>query len=432
MKSNPLQDVALPRDWPKNVKSCILNIISMAYMAMIYVRSAAANSINARVRLQAKFNRANNEIALLKEEIRIKDARMNRISSHRRPYYTCFERMAILELKAARGLSAKQAAKVFNISAETIASWNGRIDEQGSHSLLRTTEPVNKYPQLVGYIVKRLKTLCPTMGKLRIAQSLTYAGMSLCASTASRMLKHTDKEPDNNDLIIVEEKSSKQIIAKQVNHIWHIDLTTIPTTTGFWVSWFPFSLLQQWPFCWWMGCVVDNYSRAVVGFALFKKKPTSIEFQQFLARAFKKAGAIPKHIISDKDSIFGPKFKAWCKQKKNNINLRYGAVGKHGSIVIIERFFRSIKQQWLRTIMIPLQLSDMRNSITTYIRWYNHYRPHQGLNGAIPIDLYSPDKSKKAPKQYDPRGRPDMKLKLIVTYFEGHKQLPIVELKQVA
>ena len=45
---------------------------------MIHVRGWAANSINKRVRLQSKFEAANSRIAQLREELRIKDQRMER------------------------------------------------------------------------------------------------------------------------------------------------------------------------------------------------------------------------------------------------------------------------------------------------------------------------------------------------------------------
>jgi hypothetical protein len=46
-------------------------------------------------------DRARQEIALLREELRIKDARMASIPPRRRPHYPPKERLAILELKAA-------------------------------------------------------------------------------------------------------------------------------------------------------------------------------------------------------------------------------------------------------------------------------------------------------------------------------------------
>ena len=58
------------------------------------------HSANCRVRLKAELDRANQDIALLREEVRIKDARMARIDPHRRPHYPPVEWLAVLQLRA--------------------------------------------------------------------------------------------------------------------------------------------------------------------------------------------------------------------------------------------------------------------------------------------------------------------------------------------
>ena len=73
--------------------------------------------------------------------------------------------MTILEFKAARAWSLAQTAKVFLVEPATIASWLKRIDEAGDAALVQLREPVNKFPDFVRYIVQRLKTLCPSLGK---------------------------------------------------------------------------------------------------------------------------------------------------------------------------------------------------------------------------------------------------------------------------
>ena len=57
------------------------------------------------------------------EEMRIKDARMLRIPAQRRPHYPPVERLAILELRAARGWSLSQTARSLLVTPATIASW---------------------------------------------------------------------------------------------------------------------------------------------------------------------------------------------------------------------------------------------------------------------------------------------------------------------
>ena len=36
--------------------------------------------------------------------------------------------------------------------------------------------------------------------------------------------------------------ASRIVTAKYPNHVWHVDLTVVPTGVGFWCSWFPFAL----------------------------------------------------------------------------------------------------------------------------------------------------------------------------------------------
>jgi len=100
-----LPQIPLPKSWGTRVESAILHILALAQYALTYSRSWAADSTNQRVRLKAECDRLTQEVALLREEIRIKDARIAQLSPQRRPHYPPTERMAILELRATRGWS---------------------------------------------------------------------------------------------------------------------------------------------------------------------------------------------------------------------------------------------------------------------------------------------------------------------------------------
>ena len=237
--------IPLPRNWHRHVKSAVLHTISLALFSIVHARGMAAGHIRRRVRLAAQNERLREECELLREEIRIKDARMNRITPHRRPRYGPFERMAILKLRAARGWSLKQAADTFRVAAVTFASWSARLDEGGQAALLQLPGPVNRYPDFVRYLVQRLKTLCPAMGKVRIADTLARAGLHLGATTVGRILKE-ERIPDPGD---DEYPRGHVVTARYPNHVWHVDLTVVPNSSGFWTPWSPFSLPQQRPFC---------------------------------------------------------------------------------------------------------------------------------------------------------------------------------------
>lgn len=440
----------LPRGWPGTVKSAVLHVISLAHFAIAHARGWAANSINARVRQASQIDRLRAEISMLKEEIRLKDARMASIMPHRRPHYVPDQRLDILALKAARGWSLEQAAKAFLIDAATIAAWFKRLDESGPDALVKIPVPVNRFPEFVRHIVQRLKAVCPAMGKVMLARNLARAGLHLAASTVGRMLKAKSKpcKPARPDSPCVASAKQGHIVrADYPNHVWHVDLTTVPIG-GFWAPWLPFALPQCFPFCWWVAAVIDHFSRKVMGIAVFRKQPNCRQIRDFLIATIRKAKAKPKYIICDKGGQFWcMPFKRWCRRRK--IKPRFGAVHKHGSIAVIERFILTMKNECFRRTLVPLRRREFVRLAESYIDWYNRFRPHTTLHGRTPQERYLripaacrrprfeprprwPVDSACASPQAKIRGQPGAVLDLAVTWLYGCKNLPIVSLNRVA
>lgn len=429
--------LSLSRHWPIHIRSAMMSVVSLAHAALTHSRSYAVNSPIERVRIAEDRDRFKNETSLLKEELRIKDARMSRIDPKHRPYYTCVERLQILELRAARALSAAQTARMFHVEPVTVRLWMKRVDAQDAKPLIQLPVPVNKFSDYVRYVVQRLKVLCPAAGKIRIAQILARAGLSISPSTVLRILKSKPVQPTPADSSISPAGKDPLpdrhfVTANYPHHLWHVDLTVVPLFAGFWIPWLPFARLQTWPFCWWVACVIDHFSRRVVGFRLFHNQPTARQVRAVLSRAIRKSKRAPKYIVSDKGPQFWcDSFKAWCRRK--NIKTRFGAIGKHGSIAIIERFFRSMKSECTRRILVSFHKTEMLRELDLYVRWYNHHRPHQGINGLTPDEraLGGGLFPTLLPTPLDGRnatGPP----RLVVHYLDNKKHLPIIELKPAA
>jgi hypothetical protein len=104
MQSRRSQEATLPRNWTTIVRSALLHAIALASMALTMARGRAA-SLAGRCcdRRKTELDQARTEIALLREELAIKDSRWERLPSRRRPHYSPHERMRILQLRAARG-----------------------------------------------------------------------------------------------------------------------------------------------------------------------------------------------------------------------------------------------------------------------------------------------------------------------------------------
>ena len=86
-QDNDLDDIPLPRGWPEHARSAILHVIALAHAAIIGARGRTSRSEDSRDHLRGKLDNARAEIALLTEELRIKDARMAHLEPRRRPHY---------------------------------------------------------------------------------------------------------------------------------------------------------------------------------------------------------------------------------------------------------------------------------------------------------------------------------------------------------
>ena len=119
----------------------------------------------------------------------------------------------------------KQTADTFFLTSATIAFWVKRLDQKGPNALLQLREPVNKFPDFVRYIVQRLKTLSPSMGKVKVAETLCRAGLHLGVTTVGRILKEAP-QPNPGDVA----PRTRVVTAKYPNHVWHVDLTAVPSS----------------------------------------------------------------------------------------------------------------------------------------------------------------------------------------------------------
>jgi len=435
----------LPRGWPRRVRSAVVQVISLARTSLALTQGWASESVNTQLRHRAEGGRLHQEIKLLREEIRIKDVRMEQLEAHRRPHYPPTARLAILELRAARGWSLSQTARTFLVTPLTVASWMGRLDEEGPDALVRLPQPVNKFPDFVAYLAKRLRVLCPTLGKVKMAQILARAGLHLGSTTVRRMW-HDTQWPQPRTAI---QPAPRSVTAWKPNHLWHVDLTTVPTALGFWTSWLPFALPQVWPFCWWLAVAVDHFSRRVMGFAVYPTLPSSAAVRRFLEGAFRSADGKPGSLISDQGTQFIAKgFRRWCRRQ--GIRHRFGALGKYGSLAVIERCIRTAKGECTRRlIVVPYRLAAFEQELALYISWFNGHRPHTRLSAATPNEVYHhrrpacrsprfeprqrwPRQSRCAAPQTLIRGRPGVRLDLSVQFLAERRHLPIVTLKRAA
>ena len=112
-RSRKMSDLPIPKSWNVQINGAILQAISLARHCLVSVTGRMANSPKATERVVADNERLKYEVQSLREELRLKDARMSRLPAQRRPHYSATERLSILELRAAQGWNLAQTARRF-------------------------------------------------------------------------------------------------------------------------------------------------------------------------------------------------------------------------------------------------------------------------------------------------------------------------------
>ena len=373
--------IPLPDGWTDVALDALLHVIALARLAIINARNWPPDAVDLNVR--AKCDRLESENALLGQELAIKDARFSRIPSHKRPAYLPSERLQILMLKSALGLNNTQLSKRFHVSVQTIRTWFRRL--RSNDGLLEMPEQVTRYPDYLRCVVQQLKATYSLLGRQKVADILARTGLHMSGSTVGRIVNEPPIDPSKIESPEKPESPNPQreIIANYSDHVWSLDFTEVPTETGFWVPWKPNSITQCWPYCWHVLNLVDHFSRRSPGMAVFDKAPTSEAMTAELARIIDEQGCKPKHIVVDHGPQFDCEhFRDWCKG--HGIKYRYGALGQHGSLAVVERFNRSMKDECTRRIMVPTDKAEFESELSSWRTWYNIHRPHMRHEGRTP------------------------------------------------
>ena len=100
-------------------------------------------------------------------------------------------------------------------------------------------------------------------------------------------------------------------------------------------------------------------------------------------------------------------------------------------------------------IIVPFRLAAIRHEIGCYATWYNEFRPHTGLGGCTPLEVFGglppanreprfeprsrwPRKARCAAPNLPMKGRAGGRLRLVLSRFENRAHLPVVELRRAA
>ncbi len=134
--------------------------------------------------------------------------------------------------------------------------------------------------------------------------------------------------------------------------------------------------------------IVDDHSRFIVGWGLYRQQ-TAEAVLEVLKGAIGQWGA-PREILSDN----GRQFVAWRGETRFQRVLKQQGIqhvrsAPHHPMTLgkIERFWQTLWREYLSEAVFA-SFADACRRLEHWIQYYNHQRPHQGIDGACPADRF--------------------------------------------
>jgi len=361
------------------------------------------------------FEKAEEQVLLLRmmrEAAEILGARWDKVPERHRPHYVPEQRFRILRIRSFLGLSQRETAEMFRVSTETIARWEietTSVDGEAPRLLVAPNPPVRRFADVVRAVVKTMELAGFGRNDL-IARTLARAGWKLSARTVGRIRRERWPPPR---LPEAASRVPRAVRARHPNHVWMVDLTDVRGL---------FSLVT-----FKVGVVFDAFSRMPLSARVFIKEPSSAEIARFVSGTAKRHGR-PSHFVSDQGRCFtGQVFRR--KLRRLGVKQRFGAIGKKGSIALIERLWRTLKDTLGLHLLRPLVAEDLMEKIEMGLVHYAHFRPHQALGGATPAEIYFGRTPAHLSAIPPPRGRPGegpMDSPFRVEYLDAERLLPVL------
>lgn len=359
--------------------------------------------------------------------------RLERVPAAHRPHYRRADRGRILHHKEVFRLSCREVARLYALASSTVHRWvtDCVAPKRPERPLVAPAPPDRSYAALVRQQVVNL-SMAGFGGSLRLAQTLAREGLLLSRSTVRRWTKEpapVGDVPSSGKGESVRQAGTvapaaptlraaePAVRARRPNHVLMVDVTLVKALLGF----LHFRL----------AVVIDVFSRFPLAWRMFVTEPSAAEMAAVLDEAVARARRLHPdlslaHFVTDKGACFTAE-EFQDAVSRHGMKARFGAVGRHGSIALIERLWLGLKDLLHLRLDRCLLREDLESRIGLGLFYYSVLKPHQGLGGATPAEVYFQAEPRRTravppPRESDPMPPPV----LVVRYLDPARRLPVL------
>jgi transposase InsO family protein len=136
-----------------------------------------------------------------------------------------------------------------------------------------------------------------------------------------------------------------------------------------------------------LAAVFDAHSRVPLFLRLFDARPGADDMATLLRSAAEAFGS-PRYLLTDLGGEFTGALFAQAAAGLGILH-RFASADNIKATARLERFWRSLKEMaGLRGLQLALTVDDLERRIEIALLHYLCFRPHEGLGGATPVEVF--------------------------------------------
>ena len=305
-------------------------------------------------------------------------------SGKTRGAYSDAERVAAVVAYRRSGLTQRAFAKTWGLSIKTLSVWVRRAQREGDQGLAtrqrgRRKGSVNRrggLPAAVAAAIVETKRRFPDFGLKKVAQHLArFAGLRVSPSSVRHTLRRAGVRPTAP---VRRARRSRPLPRRferaSPNQLWQTDITSL--------------VLPRHGARVYLTVFLDDHSRYVVSWQLASHQKGELVLEA-LRDGVGRFGK-PEEVLTDQGrQYFSWRGRSDFQKELAKLGIRHVVARAHHPETVgkCERLWKTVQEElWSRCS--PLDISEARQRVGHFFAHYNHLRPHQGLEGAVPADRF--------------------------------------------
>ena len=297
--------------------------------------------------------------------------------------YSDAERVAAVAAYRSSGLTQRAFAQTWGLSIKSLSAWLAREKRQGAKGLAgrqrgRPKGSLNRsgLSPAVSAAIVATKARFPDFGLKRLAQYLLrFGGIKVAPATVGRTLKRAGVRsalPVRRPRRASPQPGSFE--RARPNQLWQTDITSF--------------VLPRPSARVYLTVFLDDHSRYVVSWALASHQKGDLVLEA-LRDGVLRFGK-PQEVLSDQGrQYFAWRGKSLFQRELKKLGIAHVVARSHHPQTVgkCERLWKTVGDELLSRCS-PLDLAEARERLGHFFAHYNHLRPHQGLDGAVPADRF--------------------------------------------